>query len=170
MILEILKYPDRRLADVCEPVPEITPEIRALASDMLETMYAAEGIGLAAPQIGKSLRMLVMDPHYREGERKPRVLINPQLTPAGPVIISPAEGCLSVPLNFRADVPRHASVRVQGLDADGNVIDEILEDLPAIVAQHEVDHLDGTLFIDKISHLRRTMYEGKLKKWQKTAQ
>lgn len=170
MILEIVKYPDSRLAQICEPVPEITREIRNLARDMLETMYEAEGIGLAAPQVGKALRMIVIDPFYRDGERKPGVYINPVLEPMGSIITSPNEGCLSVPLNYRADVPRHASVRIRGLDLDGKEVDEILEDLPAIVVQHEVDHLDGKLFIDKISHLRRTMYEGKLKKWQKGSQ
>lgn len=167
MILEIVKYPDERLERICKAVPRITAEIRKLAQDMMETMYEAEGVGLAAPQVGQPLRMIVMDPFYRDGQRQPRVLINPELELLGSIITSPNEGCLSVPLNFRADVPRHASVRVRGLDLDGKEIDEVLEEFPAIVVQHEVDHLDGRLFIDKISHLRRTMYDGKLKKWQK---
>lgn len=167
MILDIVKYPDPRLALKAEPVAEITDEIRKLAGDMLETMYKAEGIGLAAPQIGRSLRLIVIDPMQRDGIRQPRVIVNPELELEGDVILSENEGCLSVPLNYRADVPRRATARLKGLDLDGTAIDEKLEGLPAIVVQHEVDHLDGTLFIDRISHLRRTMYDGKVKKWQK---
>jgi len=167
MILEILKYPDPRLAQVSAPVAEITDEIRELAQNMIETMYKADGIGLAAPQIGRNIRMLVMDPLHREGQCQPRVFINPVLELSGQIINSEKEGCLSVPLNFRADVPRAAAAHVRGLDQAGNSIDEVMEGLPAIVIQHETDHLDGTLFIDKISHLRRTIYDGKVKKWQK---
>lgn len=170
MILDILKYPDPRLAMTSETVAEITSEIRQLAEDMLETMYAAEGVGLAAPQVGKRIRMLVMDPHHQDGGRHPRVFINPMLTPEGEAIISTSEGCLSVPLNYRADVPRAKTVHVRALDLNGNAIDEKLEGFPAIVIQHEVDHLEGTLFIDKISHLRRNMYDNKVKKWQKSRQ
>ncbi len=169
MILEILKYPDPRLARICEPVANITDEIRQLAQDMIETMYEADGIGLAAPQVGRNIRMLVMDPYHKEDKRQPRVVINPELELLGEMIISEKEGCLSVPLNFRADVPRAATVKARGLDLDGFPIDETLEGLPAIVLQHETDHLDGKLFIDKISHLRRTIYDGKVKKWQKNA-
>lgn len=167
MTLEILKYPDPRLNKVCEPVQEITAEIRELAQAMIETMYMANGIGLAAPQIGRQIRMLVMDPFHKEEERQPRVFINPQLEFLGEIINSEKEGCLSVPLNFRADVSRSSCVRVFAKDIDGNEIDETLEGLPAIVIQHETDHLDGKLFIDRISHLRRTIYDGKIKKWQK---
>lgn len=170
MILDILKYPDPRLAMASDEVPEITAEIRELAANMLETMYAAEGVGLAAPQIGRRIRMLVMDPGLPDGEKRPRVFVNPALTPEGEAIISVSEGCLSVPLNYRADVPRAQRVHVRALDLDGNVIDEKLEGFPAIVIQHEVDHLEGTLFIDRISHLRRNMYDSKVKKWQKSQQ
>lgn len=168
MILEILKYPDPRLANVCKPVANITDEIRELAHNMLETMYKAEGVGLAAPQIGQFLRLIIIDPFYREGSQQPRVLINPELEFLGELITSPNEGCLSVPYNYRADVARHSTVRLKALGLDGQPIDEILEGLPAIVVQHEVDHLDGKLFIDKISHLRRSIYDGKVKKWQKS--
>lgn len=168
MILEILKYPDPRLAATSKSVEEVTGELRRLASDMLETMYNSNGVGLAAPQIGRFIRMLVMDPHYREDEKNPRVFINPRLEMQGKLIISQGEGCLSVPLNFRADVPRYSRVKVTGLGLDGEPIEETLEDFPAIVLQHEVDHLDGCLFIDKISHLRRNIYDGKVKKWQKS--
>lgn len=167
MLLDIVTYPDPRLKEQCAPVTEITDEIRQLAADMTETMYAAPGVGLAAPQVGRSLRLLVMDPGVQEGERDPRVLIDPELEPLGEVIVSEQEGCLSVPLNYRADVPRYSKVRLKATALDGSPIDEVLEGFPAVVAQHEVDHLDGTLFIDRMSHLKRTLYDGKVKKWLK---
>ena len=167
MLLDIVTYPDPRLKERCVPVAEITDEIRQLAANMTETMYAAPGVGLAAPQVGRSLRMLVMDPGVQEGERSPRVLINPELEPLGEVITSEQEGCLSVPLNYRADVPRYSKVRLKATALDGTPIDEELEGFPAVVLQHEVDHLDGTLFIDRVSHLRRTLYDSKVKKWLK---
>lgn len=171
MLLDIVTYPDPRLKERCAPVDAITDEIRKLAADMTETMYAAPGVGLAAPQVGKSLRLLVMDPGVQEGERRPRVLVNPVLEPLGEVIVSEQEGCLSVPLNYRADVPRWSRVRLRATDLDGTAIDEELEGFAAVVVQHEVDHLDGTLFIDRMSRLRRTLYDGKVKKWlrRKTA-
>ena len=142
MILEIVKYPDPRLALVCEPVKRITPELRKLAADMIETMYQAEGVGLAAPQIGKNIRMLVMDPGWRDQERNARAIVNPSVELCGETIISENEGCLSVPLGYRAEVPRSSMVRLRGLDLDGNELDEIVEGFPAIVLQHEHDHLD----------------------------
>ena len=168
MILEIVSYPDARLRKKSEPVSGLTPEIKQLAADMLETMYHSRGVGLAAPQIGQNLRMIVMDHAWTNNEPAPRVIINPALELLGEKIVSEREGCLSVPLGFRADVPRYSQVRITGLDADGNEIDEILENLPAIIAQHEVDHLDGKLFIDHITHLRRNMYDTKVKKWLKS--
>lgn len=167
MILEILSYPDPRLRKSSEAVQEINPEIRQLASDMLETMYKAKGVGLAAPQIGRHIRMFVMDAAVGDEASDPRVLINPQLELLGDNIISEQEGCLSVPLNYRSDVPRFSKVHIRALDLDGNEIDEVLENLAAIIVQHETDHLDGKLFIDKLSHLKRSMYDGKIKKWQK---
>lgn len=167
MLLEILTYPHPHLKLQCQPVEEITPEIKALAADMLETMYAAHGVGLAAPQVGKPLRMLVMDAGQGENIRDPRVIINPELELGGEIIVSEKEGCLSVPLGYRADVKRHSSVRLTGLDLEGRKLDEVLEGFPAIVVQHETDHLDGKLFIDRLSHLRRTLYDAKVKKWQK---
>ncbi len=171
MLLDIVTYPDPRLKERCVPVEAITDEIRRLAADMTETMYAAPGVGLAAPQVGRSLRLLVMDPGVQEGERRPRVLVNPVLEPLGEVIVSEQEGCLSVPLTYRADVPRWSRVRLRATDLDGTPIDEELEGFAAVVVQHEVDHLDGTLFIDRMSRLRRTLYDGRVKKWlrRKTA-
>lgn len=167
MLLKILSYPNPLLREISKDVKEINEEIRQLAADMLETMYDAKGVGLAAPQVGKQLRMLVMDPGVAIDQKEPRVVINPQLELLGEKKISEQEGCLSVPLNYRADVPRFSKVRLQAMDLEGNSIDEILEDLPAIIIQHETDHLDGKLFIDKLSHLKRSMYDGKVKKWLK---
>ena len=164
MILDIVTYPDPRLKEACEPVGEITPEIRQLAADMLETMYAAPGVGLAAPQVGRNIRMIVMDDGAQEEQRRPRVLINPQLTLEGEKIVSKQEGCLSVPFNYRADVTRYERVRLRARDLDGAEIDEMLTDFAAIIVQHECDHLDGLLFIDHISRLRRSLYDTKIKK------
>lgn len=167
MILDIVTYPDPRLKQACEPVQGITEEIRQLAADMLETMYAAPGVGLAAPQVGHNIRMLVMDPAGKDEAKQPRVLINPQLILSGEDVLSEQEGCLSVPLNYRADVIRKSRVTLKATDLDGNLIEEDLEGFPAIVIQHEVDHLDGVLFIDRISRLRRALYDSKVKKWLK---
>lgn len=167
MLLEILKYPDPRLRAVSEPVSEITPEIKELAADMLETMYQSKGVGLAAPQIGKNLRLVVMDAAQNDGGNEPRAFINPMLDLSGEVIVSEGEGCLSVPMNYRADVSRNSVVRVRARDLEGNEIDEIFTGLAAIIIQHEVDHLEGRLFIDKMSHLRRSLYDNKVKKWLK---
>ena len=167
MILDIVTYPDPRLKEVCKPITEVTDEIRQLAADMLETMYAAPGVGLAAPQVGRNIRMLVMDPAMKDEEKQPRVLINPELTLSGEEVISEQEGCLSVPMNYRADVKRMSKVHLSARDLDGNAIEEDLEEFPAIVMQHEYDHLDGVLFIDRISRLRRSLYDSKVKKWLK---
>lgn len=167
MILDIVTYPDPRLQQKCEPVAEMTEEIRRLAADMLETMYAAPGVGLAAPQVGRNIRMLVMDPAAQDEEKRPRVLVNPELTLSGEDLLSEQEGCLSVPLNYRADVLRKSHVLLRATDLEGNIIEEELTDFPAIVIQHEADHLDGILFIDRISRLRRALYDGKVKKWLK---
>lgn len=167
MILEICTYPHPVLKEICKPVEEITPGIRELAGNMLETMYSARGVGLAAPQVGENLRMFVMDAAVGEEEPAPRVVINPRVEFLGETITSEKEGCLSVPMGFRADVPRCNRIRLQALDLEGHPVDEILEGFPAIVVQHESDHLDGKLFIDKIGRLKRALYDGKVKKWQK---
>lgn len=167
MILNIVTYPDPGLKLPCQPVEAVTEEIRQLAADMLETMYAAPGVGLAAPQVGRNIRLLVMDPAGKDEEKRPRVLVNPELTLSGEEVVSEQEGCLSVPLNYRADVKRMSRVRLRAMDLDGRAIDEDLDGFDAIVVQHEYDHLDGILFIDRISRLRRTLYDSKVKKWLK---
>ncbi|MBQ9406443.1 MAG: peptide deformylase [Desulfovibrio sp.] len=167
MILPIVTYPDPRLKEVCTPIVDVSPEIRQLAADMLETMYAAPGVGLAAPQVGRNIRLLVMDPAGKEENKRPRVLINPVLHFSGEEIVSEQEGCLSVPMNYRADVKRWTEVQVEAQDLNGHTLNEHLTGFEAIIVQHEYDHLEGILFIDKISRLRRTLYDSKVKKWLK---
>jgi len=163
-ILKIEVYPAAVLKQKTEPVQRINDEIRQLAEDMLETMYQAPGVGLAAPQVGHSLRLLVADPGDEEdrNKRNPLVLINPEITEReGQAAIN--EGCLSVP-GFTAEVPRAYRIALRAWTLDEQEIELELEDFPAIVIQHEYDHLDGILFIDRISRLKRNIYERKLKK------
>ena len=110
MKLKIVLYPDPILGKVCSPVPEITDEIRTLARDMLETMYEAPGVGLAAPQVGKLINMVVYDPAGKDEPKQPHVIINPEVTLTGREIVSEKEGCLSVPMDFRADVFRSETI------------------------------------------------------------
>ena len=161
---EVLKFPDKRLREVSQPVETITDEIRELARDMCEVMYDEPGIGLAAPQVGELVRLVVVDTEWTEedAERHPLVLLNPEIVEHDGKAIS-NEGCLSVP-DFNADVERAQRVRVRGTDLDGNVVEEVAEDLRAFCFQHEIDHLDGILFIDRISRLKRGMYVKKRKK------
>lgn len=164
MALPILHYPDPRLRQVSRPVESITDVHRKLAEAMTKTMYLAEGIGLAAPQVGHFERLVVIDitgPEVREGLM---VLVNPAITPipeAGKC--ESEEGCLSVP-EYRSKVKRHARVRVQATDLDGNPVDFEAEGLLAVCVQHELDHLDGKLFIDHISRLKRSLFEGRVRK------
>ncbi len=166
-ILEILTYPDPRLSKECESILEITEEIRQLVQDMVETMYAAPGVGLAAPQVGQNIQLIVMDASLDKELPELRVLINPRIELVGDTIISKKEGCLSVPFDYRADVKRSESIRVQATDLEGCYIDEEWSDFPAIVLQHEYDHLKGTLFIDHVSRLKRTFFDAKIKKLQR---
>ncbi|MCL1939427.1 MAG: peptide deformylase [Desulfovibrionaceae bacterium] len=162
MILPVLQYPDPRLARISQPIQEITPEIRKLAEDMVETMYARDGIGLAAPQVGAAIRLVVMDVSGPEKREDLRVLVNPVLKLSGPEIDS-EEGCLSV-TDYRSTVCRSGQAHVEATDLDGNPVSFDAEDLLAICAQHECDHLDGILFIDHISRLKREMFDRKIKK------
>jgi peptide deformylase len=152
----ILIHPDPRLKTVAEPVPEITDEIRRLADDMLETMYDAPGIGLAAPQIGRLSRLLVMDAAKEEETAQPMVLINPQVTWASEMRSVYEEGCLSIPEQF-ADVERPAEVEVRWLGLDGKTHSQRFDGLWATCVQHEIDHLDGKLFIDYLKPMKRQM-------------
>ncbi len=166
-LLEILTYPNPLLAQKAEPIAEITQDIKTLVDDMVETMYASRGVGLAAPQVGKLLRLIVIDPSGPDDKNDLRVLINPELTFLGETKISPMEGCLSVPFDYRADVKRYEQVQVKAIDLDGKAINETWQDFEAIVIQHEFDHLEGTLFIDRMGRLRRSLFDTRVKKSQK---
>lgn len=160
----ILIHPDPRLKTVCKPVTDITDDIRRLADDMLATMYDAPGIGLAAPQVGVLGRMLVMDCVKGEDEApKPMVLINPEITWSSDERSIYNEGCLSIPEQY-ADVERPASVKVRWLGVDGKDHEEQFDDLWATCVQHEIDHLDGKLFIDYLSPMKRQMITRKMQK------
>ena len=164
MIREILIHPDSRLKKPAAPVEEITPEIRQLAADMLETMYEAPGIGLAAPQIGILRRILVMDCVKEEGaEARPMILVNPEITWKSEEMSTYEEGCLSIPDQY-AEVDRPASVTVRWTGLGGESEEETFEGLWATCVQHEIDHLDGTLFIDHLKPLRRQMITRKMVK------
>ncbi len=163
-IREILTVPDPRLKEVSKPVDGgVSDAVRALMDDMLETMYAAPGIGLAAIQIGVPLRVIVMD-LAREGEdRAPRYFVNPEILPLTEDTAPYEEGCLSVPDVFE-EVDRPIECRLRYLDYQGNRVEEVASGLFAVCIQHEMDHLDGTLFIDHLSRLKRQRAVDKVKK------
>lgn len=163
----ILIHPDPRLKKHCDPVLDITDDLRRLADDMLETMYDAPGIGLAAPQVGITQRMLVMDCiKDDEGTPEPMVLLNPQVTWESEARNTYEEGCLSIPDQY-ADVDRPAEVKVRWLGLDGKTHEQQFEKLWATCVQHEIDHLDGTLFIDHLKPLKRQMITRKMVKLKK---
>ncbi|MGL6316757.1 peptide deformylase [Vibrio sp. WXL103] len=159
-VLNVLSFPDERLRTVAKPVEAVTPEIQQIVDDMLETMYAEEGIGLAATQVDIHQRIVVID--ISESREEPMVLINPEITEKrGEDGIE--EGCLSVP-GARALVPRAAEVSVKALNRDGEEITFDADDLLAICVQHELDHLKGKLFVDYLSPLKRKRIQDKLAK------
>ena len=167
---EVLQFPDKRLREKSKPISEVTDEIRQLAEDMLEVMYDEPGIGLAAPQVGESVRLIVVDTEWTEEEaaKNPLVLVNPEIT-AREGTITWTEGCLSVP-DFQADVERSESVTLEARDLEGEPVRIEASGLQAVCFQHEIDHLDGVLFIDRISRLKREMYVRKRKKQLKQEQ
>ncbi len=161
---DVLQFPDPRLKKISEPVGEVTDEIRELARDMIDVMYDEPGIGLAAAQLGVSIRMFVIDTEWSDEEigQHPRVVINPEIADREGRITW-EEGCLSVP-DYNAVVERDATITLRGTDLDGKPIEERAEGLRAVCIQHEVDHLDGILFIDRISRLKRSLFVKKRKK------
>lgn len=160
----ILIHPDPRLKRVCPPVAQVTDEVRRLADDMLETMYAAPGIGLAAPQVGSMLRLFVMDCVKDEGAvARPMVLINPEVTWASEDLNTYDEGCLSIPDEY-AEVRRPARVRMRWTDLAGAVQQEEFGGLWATCAQHELDHLNGKLFIDHLGPIKRGLITRRMEK------
>ena len=160
----ILIPPDPRLKKLCTPVADLSDDLRALADDMLETMYAAPGIGLAAPQVGVMDRLIVMDCEKDESQPpKPMVMFNPEIIDTSEDLNVYEEGCLSIPDQY-AEVTRPAEVRVRWLDRDGKVQEQDMDGLWATCVQHEIDHLDGKLFIDYLKPLKRQMITRKMVK------
>jgi peptide deformylase len=162
-LLDIRKYPDEVLTRKAEPVDSVDDSLRRLAEDMLETMYAAPGLGLAAPQVGVSKRLIVADVGNKEGETTdPVVLFNPEIIEAEGTIEF-EEGCLSLP-EFTVLVTRAERVVVRGLDREGIEVEIEAEGIMAIVLQHEIDHLEGILLLDRASMLKRQFYKKRIKK------
>ena len=170
-LLPIVEVPDPRLRQISSPVEAVDDDVRKLVADMFETMYAAPGIGLAAIQVGVPKRILVIDlqePVEEDGEpvRDPRVFINPEIVEHSAQDVPYTEGCLSVPDQY-AEVDRPDRIRARWLDLDGKQHDEEIAGLLATCLQHEMDHLEGILFIDHLSRLKRDMILKKLAKQRK---
>jgi peptide deformylase len=165
---EILIVPDPVLKQVSKPVDVVDDDLRALMDDMLETMYAAPGIGLAAIQIGVARRVIVMDLAKPDEDKAPRYFINPQILWASEETQPYEEGCLSVP-EIYDEVERPAHVKLRYLDYHGKTVEEDAEGMFAVCIQHEMDHLDGVLFIDHLSRLKREQAVKKVKKQAKAA-
>jgi peptide deformylase len=167
-IRDILIVPDPRLKSVSKPVEQVDDELRALMDDMLETMYAAPGIGLAAIQVGVPKRVIVMDITRSEGERTPRYFVNPEILWRSEETQPYEEGCLSVP-DIYEEIERPARVKLRYLNYQGEAVEEDAEGMFAVCVQHEMDHLDGVLFIDRLSRLKRDRAVSKVKKAVKAA-
>ncbi len=158
--LDIVLYPDEGLRDVCQPIPEMTDELDKLIDDMFYTMYDAPGIGLAAPQVAVQQRLIVVD--ISETKDQPIALLNPEVVKSAGHITW-EEGCLSIP-GIYAKVNRPSEILVRGMDRDGKMIEFEADELLAVCIQHEIDHLNGKLFIDHLSGLKRTRALQKYKK------
>ena len=163
--LEILEFPDARLRTVAKPVDRFDAELRQLVEDMVETMYDAQGIGLAATQVNVHRRLLVLD--ISPNQDHPRVYINPEIV-ASEGAETCEEGCLSVP-GIYAEVSRAERITIAARDTDGQAFQEELDGLHAVCVQHEIDHLDGKLFVDYLSPLKRRMVAKKLEKQRKVS-
>jgi len=161
--LKILTYPDKTLSQATTSLDNIDGKVQEMIDGMASAMYTAPGVGLAAIQVGWDKSVLIYDISPRDESRDLHVLVNPEIITRDGQIISENEGCLSVP-EFRADVKRSEFVTVEGHDRDGNPVRLDAEGLLAIVLQHEIDHLNGTLFIERISSLKRQMYKRRMKK------
>lgn len=162
-VLEILKYPNPKLKKLSTEVKKIDKTILNLLDGMAETMYEAPGVGLAAPQVGHNIRVIVVDvEHNKEGDKNLIELINPEIIESYGSIKG-EEACLSIP-GFTAYVKRKAEVAVKGLNRSGKIIEIEAADLLSRVLQHEIDHLDGILFIDRLSRLKRELIKSKIKK------
>ena len=158
--LTIVTYPDPILKKVCAPVEDVDEEVRRLIDDMAETMDAAPGSGLAAPQVGVDRRVIVYDVSPKSEPKELVVLVNPEIVASNGEEISMEEGCLSCP-ELTLEIPRAEWIKVQGLDREGRPVTIEAEDFPAIVIQHEIDHLNGQLLVDRLSSLKRNSYRRK---------
>lgn len=163
----ILIHPDPRLKQTCPDVTDFTPALRTLANDMLETMYDAPGIGLAAPQIGVLKRIIVID-CAKDEPAKPMILVNPRIVSASEELSSYEEGCLSIPEQY-AEITRPATVRVAWEDLEGAAQEQEMSGLWATCVQHEIDHLDGKLFVDYLKPLKRQIILRKMQKLKREA-
>jgi peptide deformylase len=161
-VLSIHKDPEPVLKEKAQPIKEITTDIQCLIDNMADTMYDAPGIGLAANQVGALHRVIVFDITPKEEGRNLSVIINPEIVASAGDLVH-QEACLSV-VDYSCDVRRKACVTVQGLDREGKPLQIEAKDLLAVVLQHEIDHLDGILFIDRISRLKRSLYKRQLQK------
>jgi len=162
-MLNIVKYPEKSLSQPSVKVEILDEKIKSLVADMKETMFNNTGIGLAAPQVGINQRIIIFDSHAMDPEfdgttKEVTALINPEIIASEGSFISENEGCLSV-VDYRADVKRYEKVTVRALDIDDKQLEFDAEGLLAVIMQHEIDHLDGILFIDRISSLKRAMYK-----------
>ena len=164
--LKLYEYPHPILKQKTEKVAAVDDEIRKLLDDMLETMYESNGCGLAAPQVGISKKIVVIDIAHEDEEPAPLYMVNPEIVWCSEETEVCEEGCLSVP-GQRAEVERPAKVKIRYLDYNGNQRELLAEDFLAVAAQHELDHLDGILYIDHISRLKRQMLLKKLEKFRK---
>jgi peptide deformylase len=164
----ILVLPDPRLRAIADPIDKIDDGVRQLAKDMLDTMYDAPGIGLAAPQIGELKRIVVMDLAKEDEPAEPIVMINPEILKFSDETVTTEEGCLSIP-ELYYDVERPAEVTVRYTDLDGKTVERAATDRLAICIQHELDHLDGVLYIDYLSRLKRDRVLKKFQKAEKLA-
>ncbi len=167
-VLTILEAPDPRLKVKSAAVPAVDDALRTLMEDMAETMYAAPGIGLAAIQVGVPKRVLVMDLQETEGEKNPRYFVNPEILWASDELNTYNEGCLSVPEQY-AEIDRPARISVRYLDFNGDAQEEEMDGLLATCLQHEMDHLEGILFIDHLSRMKRDMILRKIAKARRAA-
>jgi peptide deformylase len=162
-ILDILTYPDNFLAKPTRPIENVDGALQEKIKNMADTMYNAPGVGLAATQVGFDGSLIVFDPETEKKNGLYQVLINPKIVDSHGEVLSEDEGCLSVP-GYRANVRRARSIHVEGLDRDGNPFSIESDGFLAILLQHEIDHLQGKLFIDRISSLKRNMYKKRVQK------